>query len=86
MKKNWDDLAWDDYLYWQKHDKTKVKRINELLKAIERDPFKGIGWPEVLKHNLGGWWSRQIDLEHRLVYRITGSGTQMDILSCRGHY
>jgi len=85
MKKNWDEIAWADYLYWQEHDKAKVKRINELLKAIERDPFKGIGEPEPLKHNLRGWWSRQIDLEHRLVYRISG-GAQIDILRCRRHY
>jgi len=61
MKKNWNEIAWNDYLYWQEHDKAKVKRINELLKAIERDPFKGIGEPEPLKHNLRGWWSRQIE-------------------------
>jgi toxin YoeB len=85
MKKNWDDGAWAEYLHWQERDRAKAKCINELLKAIERDPFSGIGRPEQLRHGLSGWWSREIDPEHRLVYRITG-GAQIDILRCRGHY
>jgi toxin YoeB len=85
MKKNWEERAWNDYLYWQKHDKGKVNRINALLKDIERHPFDGIGSPEPLKYDLGGWWSRQIDLEHRIVYRVA-NGIQIDIMSCYGHY
>lgn len=84
MKKTWEETAWNDYLYWQEHDKPKVKRINALLKDIERDPFNGIGEPEPLKFNLSGWWSRRIDQEHRLVYCV--SKTNIDILYCRGHY
>jgi toxin YoeB len=84
MEKHWHKSGWNDYLYWQEHDKNKVKRINALLKDIERNYFTGIGEPEPLKYKLGGWWSRRIDQEHRLVYRITG--TQIDILYCRGHY
>jgi len=85
MKKNWHDSGWNDYLYWQEYDKAKVKRINALLKDIERNPFSGIGEPEPLKYDLSGWWSRRINQEHRLVYRIV-AGTQIDILYCRGHY
>jgi toxin YoeB len=85
MKKNWEDAAWDEYLHWQNHDKTKVRKINELLKDIERHPFEGIGKPEPLKFNFRGCWSRHIDEEHRLVYRIVG-GTQIDIVCCLGHY
>ena len=64
------DQAWDDYLYWQSHDKKTLKKINNLLKDINRSPFKGIGSPEPLKHDLSGYWSRRITLEHRLVYRV----------------
>jgi toxin YoeB len=86
MEKNWLDTAWDDYLHWQKHDKTKVKKIHALLKDIERNPFdkNGLGSPEILSRNLRGWMSRHIDLENRLVYRITGG--RIDIMFCRGHY
>ena len=84
MRKVWEDSAWNDYLYWQEHDKAKVKRINTLLKDIDRNPFTGIGEPEPLKYNLHGWWSRKINQEHRLIYRITDA--QIDILHCRGHY
>jgi len=62
--------AWDDYLYWQKSDKKILKRINELIKAIQRDPFEGIGKPEALKHALSGYWSRRINDEHRIVYKV----------------
>ena len=57
----WDDYAWDDYLYWQTQDKKTLKRINALVKDIERTPYEGIGKPEPLKGNLSGWWSRRID-------------------------
>jgi toxin YoeB len=76
--------AWEDYLSWQKEDKKLVKKINELIKAIVREPFSGIGKPEPLKHDLAGFWSRRIDREHRLVYKIEGN--IMFIISCRFHY
>ena len=61
--------AWEDYLYWQKTDKKILKRINRLIKEIQRDPFKGIGDPEPLRFNWSGYWSRRITQEHRLVYK-----------------
>ena len=63
----WDDDAWDDYLYWQTQDKKTLKRINALVKDIERTPYEGIGKPEPLKGNLSGWWSRRIDEKNRIV-------------------
>ena len=76
--------AWDDYLYRQQKDRTKVKRINELILAVMREPFAGIGKPEPLKHQLAGCWSRRIDDEHRLVYRV--NGVDLIILQARYHY
>lgn len=70
MKIIWHSQAWDDYLYWQKTDKSKLKRINELIKSTAETPFEGIGNPESLKHELQGYWSRRIDSEHRLAYTI----------------
>ena len=61
--------AWEDYLHWQRQDKTVVKRINELINACKRDPFAGIGKPEPLRHALAGFWSRRITAEHRMVYK-----------------
>ena len=78
------DTAWEDYLYWQKQDKKTLKKINALIKEIQRSPFKGVGAPEPLKHNLAGYWSRRITLEHRLVYRIKDD--ELRILQCRYHY
>ncbi len=63
--------AWESYLYWQKTDKAIVKRINTLIKDIQRNPFEGIGKPEPLKHALSGFWSRRINDEHRIVYKVT---------------
>ncbi len=80
----WDFDAWEDYLYWQKQDKKILKRINQIVKDISRNPFDGIGKPEPLKENLAGLWSRRIDEEHRLVYSIEGNTVL--IFSCRGHY
>lgn len=76
--------GWEDYLYWQFTDKKVLKKINNLIKEIIRDPFSGKGKPEPLKHDLAGWWSRRIDLEHRLVYRVEKDG--VFILQCRYHY
>ena len=70
MKLVFAENAWDDYLYWQKTDKTILKRINALIKDITREPFEGIGKPEPLKHALSGYWSRRINDEHRIVYKI----------------
>jgi toxin YoeB len=64
------EKAWEDYLYWQKTDKKMLNRINALIKDIRRDPFDGIGKPEPLKHALSGYWSRRINDEHRIVYKI----------------
>jgi toxin YoeB len=63
------EQAWEDYLYWQQHDKRMVKRINELIDNASREPFAGIGKPEPLKHALAGYWSRRITDEHRMVYK-----------------
>lgn len=84
MNKSWYDKAWDDYLYWQLQDKKTLKRINQLIRDAERDPFNGIGKPEPLKGDLSGFWSRRIDETNRLVYRVNGE--RLEILSCRGHY
>ena len=70
MKLVFAENAWEDYLYWQKTDKKILKRINLLIKDITRDPFDGIGKPEQLKHALSGYWSRRINDEHRIVYKI----------------
>jgi toxin YoeB len=70
MEKLWTDTAWDDYLYWQSQDKKTLKRINQLLKDIERNGNDGIGKPEPLKGDLSGWWSRHIDDVNRLIYQI----------------
>jgi toxin YoeB len=78
------ELSWEDYLYWQKNDKQKLKRINELLRDISRNPYEGIGKPEALKFNYAGFWSRRIDEEHRLIYRI--SDDEIQIVKCRFHY
>jgi len=84
MKLIWSTSSWDDYLYWQKVDKNKVKRINELLKSCMRTPFEGIGKPESLKGDLQGYWSRRITSEHRLVYKYFDN--EIRIASCRYHY
>ena len=84
MKKNWFDRAWEDYLYWQSQDKKTLKRINQLLKDVERSAEDGIGKPEPLKGKLSGFWSRRIDDVNRLVYRVNGD--VIDVISCKGHY
>lgn len=68
MRLLWEDRAWNDYLYWQSQDKKTLKRINALIKDIEKDIFEGIGKPEPLKENLSGLWSRRIDQANRIVY------------------
>jgi toxin YoeB len=84
MFKNWSDEAWDDYLYWQSQDRKTLKKINDLLKDIDRnEESAGIGHPEPLKGNLSGFWSRHIDEKNRLVYKVTDN--TIDILICREH-
>lgn len=80
----WDLDAWNDYIYWQTQDKKNLKRINQLIKDISRNPFEGIGKPEPLRGSLTGFWSRRIDKEHRLVYAIEENSVLL--ISCRGHY
>jgi toxin YoeB len=75
--------AWDDYVHWQEDRKTQ-KRINALIKSIQRTPFEGMGKPEPLRHALAGYWSRRIDEEHRLVYEVREDG--ICIIACRYHY
>lgn len=78
------DNAWQDYLHWQQADIKIPRRINELIKAIGRDPFRGIGKPEALRHALAGYWSRRINDEHRLVYKVQGG--VLLIAAARYHY
>jgi toxin YoeB len=84
MKKIFLDQGWEDYLYWQKTDKGLLKKLNSLIKEIESTPYTGSGKPEPLKYNLGGWWSRRITQEHRLIYKIEEE--TIVILQCRYHY
>jgi toxin YoeB len=84
MKLIFADEAWEDYLYWQKHDKRMVERINKLIQETQREPYAGIGKPEALKHALSGYWSRRITDEHRMVYRIAGKA--LLIAQLRFHY
>ena len=81
---SWAEKAWEDYLYWQKTDKKTFKRINTLVKDIKRQPFQGLGDPEPLKHNWSGYWSRRIDREHRLVYKVKVE--TIIVVQCRYHY
>lgn len=76
--------AWEDYLYWQQAGRKKLKRINELISAIQREPFQGLGRPEPLHENWSGFWSRRIDREHRLVYGVKDGAIL--IAQCRFHY
>ena len=84
MNKVWHDKAWYEYVAWQTEDKKTLKRINDLLKDIDRHPFSGIGKPEPLKGDKQGYWSRRIDETNRIVYRIERD--QIVIVQCGGHY
>jgi toxin YoeB len=88
MKKTWHDWAWEDYLYWQKKDKDKLRRINRLLTDIERHGYKCTGKPEALSEDLSGWWSIRIDQKNRIVFKITGKGENqiLEIMQCGSHY
>lgn len=84
MKYIFVDESWEDYLYWQTTDKKMLTKINSLLKDISRNPFSGIGKPEPLKHKYKGFWSRRIDGEHRMIYKVNGD--EILIAKCRYHY
>ena len=80
----WTTAAWEDYLYWQTQDRKTLKRINALIQDALRNPFQGIGKPEVLRENLAGFWSRRIDDQHRLIYSVEDD--DLAIVACRYHY
>jgi len=84
MKKVWHDTAWDDYLYWLEQDKKILRKINDLVRDIERHPFEGLGKPEPLKGEYSGLWSRRIDEKNRIIYFIRNA--MLEIVQCRGHY
>ena len=85
MRKTFSERGFEDYIYWQIHDKKILKKINDLLKDIERNgALKGIGKPEALKENLQGYFSRRIDEKNRLVYKIFEN--TIEIYQCKGHY
>ena len=80
----WTDEAWKGYIYWQSQDKKTLKRINRLVNDVMREPFEGIGKPELLRENLSGFWSRRIDDTNRIVYAVDDDF--ITILSCKYHY
>lgn len=80
----WEDEAWQEYIGWQRIDKKTLRKINQLVKEIQRDPFEGTGHPEPLSGNLSGWWSRHIDEKNRLIYKVENENAI--ILSCKNHY
>jgi toxin YoeB len=84
MNKLFTQIAWEEYTYWQKEDKKMLRKINNLIKDIERNGNEGIGKPEALKHELSGFWSRRIDEKNRLIYSL--NDTTINIISCKGHY
>lgn len=84
MRINFTKNAWDEYLWWQVHDKKTLLKINTLIKDICRNSYKGIGKPEALKGNLTGWYSRRIDSKNRIVYKIVEN--DIVIVQCKGHY
>lgn len=86
MRKTWTDGAWEDYLYWQTQDRRTLRRVNDLVRDIERNGVgTGIGKPEPLRNDLRGFWSRRIDEKNRLVYGLSPDGS-LCIIACRGHY
>lgn len=88
MKLVFSSRAWEEYLQWQDDDRRGLDRVNALIKEAMRDPFRGTGKPEPLSGNLSGWWSRRINREHRLVYRVSGKydAQALEIAQCRYHY
>lgn len=88
MRLLFSERSWTEYLYWQQNDQEIVEKINALIKDAKRSPFAGLGKPEPLKNELKGWWSRRLTREHRLVYRVVGTGEDqtLEIATCRFHY
>jgi toxin YoeB len=88
LKLLWTSEAWEEYVLWQAENPAVVAKINALLADLRRHPFSGLGKPEPLRGSLSGWWSRRITGEHRLVYRVTGTGDgqRAEIVQCRYHY
>ena len=88
MKIAFTPAGWEDFAYWIETDRKKLNRLMRLIKEASRRPFEGLGEPEPLRHDLAGWWSRRIDQEHRLVYRVTmqNSDQVLEIAQCRHHY
>jgi toxin YoeB len=84
MKIVFTESGWQDYLWFQEHNRPLLKRINDLIRDAQRSPFRGLGKPEPLKGELSGYWSRRINTEHRLVYSV--SETELTIIACRRHY
>lgn len=84
MIKIWTDYSWEDYVYWQNQDRKTLKRINALIKDIDRNGYDGIGKPEPLRGDLSGFWSRRIDDKNRIVYRIRDN--RIEIVQCGSHY
>jgi len=84
MKLIFSEHAWEDYLYWQRTDKKILARVNRLIRETLREPFEGSGKPEPLKHGLAGYWSRRINAEHRMVYKVTDQA--LLIAQLRYHY
>lgn len=84
MKVLWEERAWADCPYWQMQDRKTLKRINELVKDMQRDAFHGIGKPEPLRGSLSGYWSRRIDDTNRIVYDVIED--VLRVIACRGHY
>ncbi len=86
MKLTFTERGWEDYLWFQANERKLLKKMNMLIKDIQREPFEGLGKPEALKSNLSGYWSRRINGEHRLVYEVNDTQTKLVIISCRYHY
>lgn len=87
MIKVWNERAWDEYLYWQSQDKKTLKKINALIKDIERNGYNCVGKSEPLKGNLTEWWSVRIDEKNRLIFRLAENNSGiLEILACKGHY
>jgi len=84
MNIRFSEQAWDEYLYWQQNDRAMVRRVNQLIREIRREPFSGVGQPEALRFQWSGYWSRRLDQEHRLVYRIVEG--ELEIAQGRYHY
>ena len=88
MKRTFDEDGWRDYIHWVEKDRQLLAKVNALIEDSARSPFRGIGKPEPLKGELSGWWSRRIDDEHRMIYRVTGKGEAqtLEIIQLRFHY